>query len=75
MKFDNLTTLFIFISCLKVELFFSLPVNSETLELSTVLHLYFRRKIVHLYFLTEFMKERKQLHDSFLVKNSSWLIS
>ena len=44
-------------SCLKVELFFCLPVNSEIGELSTVLHIYFRRKILHLYFLTEFMKE------------------
>ena len=32
MKFENLTTQFIFISCLKVELFFSLPVNSETAQ-------------------------------------------
>ena len=44
MKFDNLTTLFIFISCLKVELFFSLPVNSETEELSIVFHIYVFQK-------------------------------
>ena len=82
-KFDNVTKLFVLISCSKVEIFFRSSLflsiqNQESSALfSTCIH--YRRKILHFYCLTEFMKKE----NSYLIlfwfqwwhKNSSWLTS
>jgi hypothetical protein len=83
MKFDNLTKLFVLISCSKIEIFFRRSLflsiqNQESPALfSTCIH--YSRKILHFYCLTEFMKKE----NSYLIlfwfqwwhENSSWLTS